>query len=678
MPPAEVGSTANSYEILGKLAEGGMAEIFLARSASAANVSRHVVMKRVSRERSSDTHYVRMFIDEAQLAAQLQHPNIAQVFDVGRLGASYFFTMEYVHGVTVRELLERAVDRNVALPIGCVLAIVAGTAAGLGHAHHRVGMDGKPLGIVHRDVSPSNLMVSFEGHVKVVDFGVAKAVGRPETRAGTIKGKVAYLSPEQCRAFKLDHRSDLFSLGIVLWEMLTLKRLFRRDSEFESMAAIATDDPAPPSAYRAEVTPELDALVAKLLAKEPAERFQTADQLVEAIEQLALRSKSPLSAAALGRLLRELFGERPEPWLVLEHEAMTVITEPVPEELGAEPILDDPELADLEVKLTSQFAKLEPLDEVSQTTNLRGLVHPSAIEEIPIAMRPTVAMPAEGFALGQMVTPLRGSVGRAATAPPAVQTVASRPRGPSHPPVARASSSSLPPPHRARAPSASPVPALAGSGPLPQVASSGPLPQVASSGPHARKPAARPQRLWWWIAGGFGLGFVLTIIVASGGSDAPVATPRDAAVAADTMVVAPAPPPDAAPSIDAALELDAAIDVDAAIASSEPDDLAELLAVEPRSDPQVLRRRLRTKAELFRAYRASRFKDVVAACGQLGADHERAVVCTLAACRAHDMIAQRWERNIAPAQRDGLVTACALAGLVIVDACVADPTGCRL
>lgn len=342
VPQAEVGSTASSYEILAKLATGGMAEIFLARHANAAGVERYVVLKRVLRERATDAAFVRMFLDEAKLASQLQHPNIAQVYDIGKLGDSYFFTMEYVHGETVRALLHRSHALRKPLPIGTALTIAAGAAAGLHHAHERVGVDGKPLGIVHRDVSPSNLMVTYEGHVKLVDFGVAKAANASvETRSGTVKGKIAYLSPEQCRGRGVDRRSDLFSLGIVMWELLTVERLFKHPSDFETMAAIVNDPSPPPSSRRPDVPPELDALVLRLLAKNPDERFQTADDLLEAIEQVAMQSHSALSTSALGRFVRELFGQRPEPWIELraaeQHpDLVTVTSEPVPADLGLE------------------------------------------------------------------------------------------------------------------------------------------------------------------------------------------------------------------------------------------------------------------------------------------------------------------------------------------------------
>src|SRR5688572_11432306 len=274
---------------------GGMAEIFLARGASAAGVERYVVLKRVLRHRASDVHFMRMFLDEARLAAQLQHPNIAQVYDIGKLGDSYFFTMEYVHGETVRTLLQRSHGLRRPIPISSVLSIIAGSAAGLHHAHERKGIDGRHLGIVHRDVSPSNLMVSYEGTVKVVDFGVAKAAHRSqETQSGTVKGKISYMAPEQCKGGDVDRRSDLFSLGIVMWEMLTTEKLYRRNSDFETMQSIVNDDVPPPSRLRPDVPIEIDHIVMRLLHKDPAHRYQNADELHEAIENVAVRTGSAL------------------------------------------------------------------------------------------------------------------------------------------------------------------------------------------------------------------------------------------------------------------------------------------------------------------------------------------------------------------------------------------------
>src|SRR5579872_203742 len=251
-----------------------MAEIFLARGAGVAGVERYCVLKRILRERAGDAQFVQMFLDEAKLAAQLQHPNIASVYDIGMLGDSYFFTMEYVHGETVRSLLHRALELRRPLPLACVLTIIAGTGAGLHHAHERKGNDGRPLGIVHRDISPSNLMVGYEGNVKIVDFGVAKADDRTvKTQSGMVKGKIGYLSPEQCRGARVDRRSDLFSLGIVMWEMLTGARLYRRSSDFENMTAIVHEPPPPPSSHRPDVPRAIDDIVLRLLAKSVADRY---------------------------------------------------------------------------------------------------------------------------------------------------------------------------------------------------------------------------------------------------------------------------------------------------------------------------------------------------------------------------------------------------------------------
>ena len=359
---AEVGATANSYQILGKLAVGGMAEIFLARGAGVTGVERHCVLKRILRELASDAQFVQMFIDEARLAAQLQHPNIASVYDIGMLGDSYFFTMEYVHGETVRSLLQRAQGGRRSLPLACVLTIIAGTAAGLHHAHERHGSDGRHLGIVHRDISPSNVMVSYEGNVKIVDFGVAKADDRAsKTRSGIVKGKISYLSPEQCRGARVDRRSDLFSLGIVMWEMLTGARLYRRDSDFDNMAAIVHEAPPPPSSRRPEVPRAVDDIVMRLLAKSVSDRFQTAREVVEAIENASLRAGTILSMSAVSRLIREMFGARAEPWLELDGEPLrrrpiTLGARPVAEQVS--PGAADPAEAELAGVADSQ--RLQP------------------------------------------------------------------------------------------------------------------------------------------------------------------------------------------------------------------------------------------------------------------------------------------------------------------------------
>jgi serine/threonine protein kinase len=328
------GINAHSYEVLGKLADGGTTEIFLARARGAGAVERFVVLKRLRRSVAGQLDVVKVFLDEAQRASQLQHPNVAQVFEVGKLGGSYFFAMEFVNGETLEALIRHARDRKIQVPVRAVLTIASAMAAGLHHAHERRGTDGQPLGILHGDVSPANTLVSQEGIVKLVDFGLAKA---GEQGASTI---TPYASPEQCSGDALDRRSDLFSLGVVLWELLTLDALRPRGGETEIWQAIETEEPAKPSAKRYDVPPELDAMVLKLLAKDPADRFQDADELLAAIETLAQKLGILLSTADLSRMVRLWFGTKSEPTVdpsSPEAAAPLVVTsEQVPAEL-AEP-----------------------------------------------------------------------------------------------------------------------------------------------------------------------------------------------------------------------------------------------------------------------------------------------------------------------------------------------------
>ncbi|MGN6108213.1 MAG: serine/threonine protein kinase, partial [Kofleriaceae bacterium] len=304
------------YEILTPLAAGGMARIYIARTTGIGSFERHVVLKLIMPERANDQTAVQMFLDEARLAASLNHQNVAQVFEVGEDGGTHYLAMEYVHGQDLRALLAKAGGQGTRVPLELSLTIVAGAAAGLHHAHERRGPDGVPLGIVHRDVSPSNLMIGYDGAVKLLDFGIAKAAIRSvETQSGIIKGKFAYMAPEQCRGRDVDRRSDVFSLGIILYEITTQHRCFRADSDFDTMHRIVTGDVVRPSRLIQGYPAALEAIVMKALAVDPNLRYQSAGLLLEAIENFAVASRMSLSMMALGRFMREMFGEQPEPWL---------------------------------------------------------------------------------------------------------------------------------------------------------------------------------------------------------------------------------------------------------------------------------------------------------------------------------------------------------------------------
>jgi serine/threonine protein kinase len=293
-----------------------MARIYIGRATGIGSFERHVVLKMILPEKANDTTAVQMFLDEARLAASLNHQNVAQVFEVGEETGMHFLAMEYVHGQDLRALLAKAGSTGTRVPVELALTIVAGAASGLHHAHERRTSDGVPMGIVHRDVSPSNLMVGYDGAVKLLDFGIAKATMRSiETQSGIIKGKFAYMSPEQCRGREVDARSDVFSLGILLYEVTTQHRCFRADSDFDTMHRIVTGDIVRPTRLVPGYPQALEAIVMKGLAVDAHQRYQSAGELLEAIEGFAMAARMSLSTMALGRFMRELFGEVPEPWL---------------------------------------------------------------------------------------------------------------------------------------------------------------------------------------------------------------------------------------------------------------------------------------------------------------------------------------------------------------------------
>lgn len=300
------------YQVVGRLATGGMAEIFLGRETSR-DVVRHVVLKRILPHVAEEPRLVEMFVHEARLSMNLAHPNICPIYELGESGGRLFLAMEWVQGITLRALLERV---DAPLPMGLVVGIFAEIALALHHAHTRRGPDGQPLGIVHRDVSPENIMIGWDGVPKLLDFGVAKTAAQPhQTEAGNVKGKFAYISPEQYQGEPLDGRSDVFSLGVCLYEALTGESLYERASEYETVAAIVLGEEAPRVRTRRPEVPEaLDEIVAQALAKDPNERTPSADALAEALLELAAgaRLRHAHFAETLRRLVPELVDRAPQ------------------------------------------------------------------------------------------------------------------------------------------------------------------------------------------------------------------------------------------------------------------------------------------------------------------------------------------------------------------------------
>ena len=314
-----------SYAIVRKLAKGGMAELFLARSVGPEGFEKLVVLKKILPRYAENPRFVQLFLDEAKLAAGLDHPHIAQVYDMGRVDGNYFFTMEYVHGQDVRSILRRTERNHRSTPIELAVQIARNVASGLHYAHERRRPDGTLVEIVHRDVSPSNILLSYDGAVKLADFGVAKASSSSvRTRTGALKGKVGYMSPEQARGQTIDRRSDIFSLGVVLWELVAVRRLFKSDNDLATIQSIINVPPPSLSSFRDDCPPELDRIIGRALAKDPADRYQNAQQLQRDLEELAREHKLNQSSIALSAYLTELFETELAAWRDAQANGSTV------------------------------------------------------------------------------------------------------------------------------------------------------------------------------------------------------------------------------------------------------------------------------------------------------------------------------------------------------------------
>jgi TonB family protein len=312
-----MGDRLGRYRVLKHLASGGMADVLIGRTEGIEGFERHVVLKRIKPEHAKDPRFVTMFLDEARLAATLHHQSIVQVHDIGEANGEYFFAMEYIHGEDLRKLLSAVSKARTHMPLGLVCAIVSAAASGLHYAHERRDSNKKPLNIVHRDVSPSNILIGYDGAVKVVDFGIAKAAMRQvETRSGSLKGKVSYMSPEQCKGDEIDRRSDVYALGVLLYELATTSRLFKGDNDYLMMDAIVNGRVPLPRVKRPDLPNELSSIIMRAIAVDRNRRYQTAEELRTALDHFAVRNNHAASTASLATYLKKMFGgERPEPWL---------------------------------------------------------------------------------------------------------------------------------------------------------------------------------------------------------------------------------------------------------------------------------------------------------------------------------------------------------------------------
>jgi eukaryotic-like serine/threonine-protein kinase len=312
------------YVSLRRIAVGGMAELFLGRKDGPSGFERLVVLKKILPEYAHNHDFMHMFLNEARIAATLHHSNIVQVHSIGEEQGQVFFAMEFLHGEDLARVLSRAGQTSCQLQLDGVLAIISAVCAGLHYAHERSDANGRALGIVHRDVSPHNVFVTYDGGIKLLDFGIAKAttsIGR--TRTGVLKGKVAYMSPEQAYAQPVDRRSDIFCIGILLWELSTGRRLYRRRSELETLKALVDTDAPRPSSVVSSYPPDLEAIVMKCLAREREHRWEDAQQLLNAIEQFARAHGHNTSSHIVARQMKLLFSREIADF---EHAAQTGAT----------------------------------------------------------------------------------------------------------------------------------------------------------------------------------------------------------------------------------------------------------------------------------------------------------------------------------------------------------------
>jgi eukaryotic-like serine/threonine-protein kinase len=299
------------YRLVEQIAVGGMAEIHLAKTSGVAGFEKYVALKMIHPNFSQDEQFVQMLIDEAKITVQLQHANIAQTFDLGRVGDQFYLTMEYVDGVDLFSLLRDGAENDFKMPLEVAAHVARCVANGLSYAHRKRNVNGQPLGIVHRDVSPQNVLLSRSGEVKLVDFGIAKASHRArQTEAGVIKGKYYYMSPEQALAEAVDHRSDIFSTGILLHEMITGEMLYMEDDLNLLLQRVRAAEIEPPSSVRKGVPPQLERIVMRALAKRPEDRYQSAADLATELGKF-LHVHSPVfTATKVSSYIREVYGDR--------------------------------------------------------------------------------------------------------------------------------------------------------------------------------------------------------------------------------------------------------------------------------------------------------------------------------------------------------------------------------
>jgi len=517
------------YLLLDRINIGGMAEVWRGKQFGASGFERLVAIKRILPNIAEDDEFISMFIDEAKISVQLTHANVASIYELGNILGSYFISMEYIPGKDMRAIFDRCRKKGEPAPVPLVAFCVSKMCEGLDYAHRKKDGMGREMNIVHRDISPQNVLISYEGEVKVIDFGIAKAAGKAtKTQAGILKGKFGYMSPEQIRGLPLDRRSDVFAIGVCLYEMLTGERLFVGDSDFSVLEKVRKAEVPPPSTYNRRIPEALERIVLKALAKDVDERYQYASELGDDLQRFLITSDTIFSRKDLAQYMKSTFAEdverekqrlldyadiKPPEGMQAALEAASFnspiqasapapapvpVVQPVapqPRMTGSMPAISpggvrrSPTLAALP-KLTAATAAPPPDDDEGGATQLVSSDH-----EFADSPEPTTQ---PGAAVGRAVTPLETPTalpshdddepvsGRTAVIPPP----APLPPSPAHPP--RMSHANIP----VVRPSMS-VPTLgpsdtSPSGPAPRTSRGGGLPRMTRDVPVPPDAVARP------------------------------------------------------------------------------------------------------------------------------------------------------------------------------------------
>lgn len=356
--------SAQRYSVIDKIDAGGMAEVWRGKAVSLQGFEKLVAIKRVLPELSENDRFMRMFLDEARLSLSLNHANIVQTFDIGVSDSKYFIVMEWVDGANLKAICDTAVEQGFRIPKEQAVFIMTEVCKGLSHAHSRRDSEGNNLGVVHRDISPPNVLVSREGEVKLVDFGLAKAKSQlSPTDPGVVKGKFGYLCPEGALGQVVDHRADIFSAGIVLWEMLSGRRLFAADDNLKTVQLVRAAEIPSLADINSDVEPELESILLRALAKDPAQRYQSAEQFGHELSRYLFSNRLMVTSYDIAVLVKRVLAERSltRPMRVVSSDTLAG-TERVDGELGAFVSLEELEQMSF-VSVSAAHPEIEDVDE---------------------------------------------------------------------------------------------------------------------------------------------------------------------------------------------------------------------------------------------------------------------------------------------------------------------------